>query len=102
MYIAMFNRLLVKLDAQIDKITASGLVLMEDGQKVADRGEVVSVGEGYVNERNEVVKTRIQVGQRVIFRPGMGYEILEENVDKFVFLVESDVLGVEILDTVTV
>lgn len=97
-YVAMFNRLLVKLDKQTEKVSSGGIIMADYVEKPADRGTVISVGEGYVNDRDQIVHTRIQIGQRVVFRPGMGYEVCEDNGDKFVFLVESDVLGLEISD----
>ena len=78
--------------AEASTTTEGGIVLPDSAQDKPQRGEVVAVGEGHVNQKGEKVALTVQEGDRVIFSSYAGDEI-KVGDDEFLLLRESDILA---------
>ena len=61
--------------AEAEEKTAGGILLPDSAQGKPQRGEVVSVGDGHVNDKGERVPLTVKEGDRVIFSSYAGDEI---------------------------
>lgn len=78
--------------AEASTTTEGGIVLPDSAQDKPQRGEVVAVGEGHVNQKGEKIALTVKEGDRVIFSSYAGDEIKVGN-DEFLLLRESDILA---------
>ena len=68
------NRIFVEVDAP-ETMTKGGLWLPQTGQKPKRMGKVIAVGPGMEDSRGKFIKTKLKVGDRVIFGAYAGTEI---------------------------
>lgn len=85
------NRIFVRLDAP-DTRTKGGLWLPTTGQKPKRMGEVLAVGPGMHDQSGKFVKTKLNVGDRVIFGAYAGTEITVDE-EKIRVMRESDIVA---------
>jgi len=78
--------------AEAEVTTAGGIVLPDSAQDKPQRAEVVSVGDGYVNDQGDRVALTVKEGDRVIFSSYAGDEISIGDED-YLLLRESDILA---------
>lgn len=81
------DKIVVEPDAQ-DNITDSGIVLVSKNVEMPIKGTVLAVGTGTEDEDMEV-----QVGDRVIFKKGVG-SMWENEGKNYIFMRQSDVLAI--------
>lgn len=74
------DRVLVKPDAAEQK-TASGLYIASNAQEKPQRGEVVAVGAGKLNDKGERVPMDVKVGDKVVYGKFGGNEIKVDGED---------------------
>lgn len=80
-----------------EKTTSSGIIIPETAsEERLQRGKVVAVGPGKLNEKGERVALEVGVGSLVLFKKGYGSEkIKSENSEVELLLVEAgDILGI--------
>lgn len=71
-----------------------GLIwLPQTSQTKPQIGEVIAVGEGYIDERGGTVPLRVKVGQRILFGKYVGTDISLDD-EELVIMREEDILGV--------
>ena len=68
------DRVLIKPDAAEQK-TASGLYIASNAQEKPQRGEVVAVGAGKLNDKGERIAIDVKVGDHVIYGKFGGTEV---------------------------
>ena len=87
------NRVLVKRSET--KLSKGGILLPETAQEKPRQGEVVAVGPGKLDEKGNLKKVNLSIGDLVLFSSYAGTEVKteEENVD-FLIMSEDDILGV--------
>ena len=79
--------------AEAEAKTAGGILLPDSAQGKPQRGEVVAIGDGYVNDKGEKVALTVKEGDRVIFSSYAGDEIkLDE--EEIVLMREGDILAI--------
>jgi chaperonin GroES len=79
--------------AEAEAKTAGGIVLPESAQGKPQRGEIVAVGDGHVNDKGEKIPLTVKEGDRVIFSSYAGDEISFGD-QTFLLMRESDILAV--------
>ena len=72
--------------------TAGGIVLPDSAQDKPQKGEVVAIGDGHVNDKGERVALTVKEGDKVIFSSYAGDEISIGDED-YLLLRESDILA---------
>jgi chaperonin GroES len=79
---------------ETEQTTASGIVLPDTVDKEKpQRGKVVALGTGKLNEKGEVIPFNVKVGDVVIFKKYSPDEI-EVDGEEFLIMEENDVLAV--------
>lgn len=89
------NRVLVKRSQM--KVSKGGILLPETAQEKPKQGEVVAVGPGKLDEKGELKKMSVEVGNCVLFSSYAGTEVKtqkEEDEAEYLILSEDDILGV--------
>ena len=85
------DRLIVKAIEE-EETTASGIVLPDTAKEKPQRGKVLAVGDGAINDDGERTPVDVAEGDEVLFSKYGGTEITVEGDDLLV-LRESDVLA---------
>jgi len=78
--------------AEAEEKTAGGILLPDAAKGKPQRGEVVSVGDGHVNDKGERVPLSVKEGDRVVFSSYAGDEITVGD-ETFLLMRESDILA---------
>ncbi len=77
-----------------EKITKSGIVLPETAEKEKpQKGKVIAVGPGKMNEKGERIPVSVAVGQTVLFKK-YGPDEIEIDGKKYLVGDEDDVLAI--------
>lgn len=85
------DRLIVEASEGED-VTAGGIVLPDTAQEKPQRGRVLAVGPGSLNEKGERVPLDVEAGGEIIFSKYDGTDVALEGED-YLILRESDVLA---------
>jgi chaperonin GroES len=85
------DRLIVEVSEGED-VTASGIVLPDTAQEKPERGRVLAVGPGTLNESGERVPLDVENGDEIVFSKYGGTTIPLDG-DEYLILRESDVLA---------
>ena len=76
-----------------DTKTKGGIIIPDTAQEKPMQGEVLAVGPGVRDEKGELVKPDVQVGDRVLFGKWSGTEVKIDG-DELLIMKESDIMGV--------
>jgi len=77
------DRVIIKQD-EVETVTASGILLASTTQEKPQRGIVIAVGEGRLDNNGNLVKPGVKVGDSVIYGKYGGTEV---NIDGEEFLI---------------
>jgi len=88
----LYDRILVERVEEEEK-TKSGIIIPDAAREKQQRGKVVAVGKGRVNDKGEVLKLEVKVGDVVLFEKYGGEEIKIDG-QEYVILKEEGVIGV--------
>ncbi len=88
----LHDRVLVRR-AEAEKKTAGGIIIPGTAEEKPSEGEIVAVGNGYVNDNGDVRTLDVKKGDKVIFSKWAGTEITIDGEDLMV-MKESDIIGV--------
>lgn len=85
------DRVVVK-PIQQDEVTKSGIVLPDTAKEKPQRGEVVAVGKGRINDAGERLPMDVAAGDKVIFAKYAGTEFKLDD-QEYLILSEKDILA---------
>ena len=89
--------ILVKPEDGNDNTTASGLIIQNSSKgERPQKGMIISLGTGLVNEDGEKLPFNVSVGDKILFKKYSPEEV-EIDGDTYLIMKEADILGV-ILD----
>lgn len=88
----LHDRVLVKRIEEENK-TAGGIIIPDNSKEKPARGEVVSVGSGYVNQDGSRRELEVKAGDKVLFGKYSGSEVKVEGQD-YLIMKEEEILGV--------
>jgi len=86
------DRVIVKQD-EAETATASGILIASTAQEKPQRGTVIAVGEGKLDNNGNLVKPGVKAGDSVIYSKYGGTEVTVDGED-FVILRADDVYAV--------
>mgnify|MGYP001120379214 CR=1 FL=1 len=86
------DRVVVK-PTQREEVTKSGIVLPDTAKEKPQRGEVIAVGPGRLNDDGERMPMEVKVGDEVLFAKYAGTELKIED-EEYLILSEKDILAV--------
>ena len=73
--------------------TKGGIIIPDTAKEKPMQGEVLAVGPGVRDEKGELVKLDVQVGDRVLFGKWSGTEVKIDG-DELLIMKESDIMGI--------
>ncbi|MGH1378429.1 MAG: co-chaperone GroES [Alphaproteobacteria bacterium] len=88
----LHDRVLVRR-AEAETKTAGGIIIPGTAEEKPSEGEIVAVGNGYVNDNGDVRALDVKAGDKVIFSKWAGTEVTIDGEDLMV-MKESDVIGI--------
>ncbi len=86
------DRVLVR-PTQREETTKSGIVLPDTAKEKPQRGEVIAVGAGRINDDGKRQPMDVKAGDQVLFAKYAGTELKMDD-DEFLILSEKDILAV--------
>ena len=86
------DRVLVKPD-EAEQKTASGLYIASNAQEKPQRGTIVAVGAGKVNDKGERIPMDVKVGDKVLTSKYSGTEVKVDG-EECTIVRQSDILAV--------
>jgi len=86
------DRVIIRQD-DAETVTASGLVLASTAQEKPDRGTVIAVGEGRLDNHGNLVVPQVKIGDSVIYSKYGGTEI-KDGDDEYIILRSDDIYAV--------
>jgi chaperonin GroES len=91
-YRPLGDRILVKPKESEEK-TKSGIVLPDSAKEKPQEGDVVSVGEGAVDDKGKRIPMEVKKGDVVLYSKYSGTEVKIDSVEHLI-IKESDVLAI--------
>jgi chaperonin GroES len=85
------DRIIVK-QSEAEEKTAGGIILPDTAKEKPQRGKVIAVGPGKMNDKGKRSEMSVKKGDEVIYTKYMGNDITIDG-EKYVILHENDVLG---------
>jgi len=86
------NRVLIQV-VEEDKTTQSGIVLPDNAKEKPQKGKVMAIGPGKKNEKGELIKASVKVGDMVLFKK-YGPDEFEIDGEKYLIGDEDDILAI--------
>lgn len=85
------DRVIVK-PATEEEVTKGGIILPDTAKERPQRGEVIAVGPGRLDEDGKRIAMEVKKGDKVIYAKYAGMEIKEDE-EEYLILRESDILA---------
>jgi chaperonin GroES len=76
-----------------DEKTSGGLIIPDSAQEKPAEGEVVSIGNGAIDEKGNRMPMDVKAGDRILFGKWSGTEV-KINGEDMLIMKESDILGI--------
>ena len=76
-----------------DEKTSGGLIIPDSAQEKPAEGELVSVGNGAIDEKGNRMPMDVKAGDRILFGKWSGTEV-KINGEDMLIMKESDILGI--------
>jgi chaperonin GroES len=86
------DRIIVK-QSEAEEKTAGGIILPDTAKEKPQRGKIIAVGPGKMQDNGKRSEMSVKKGDEVIYTKYMGNDIQIDG-EKYVILHENDVLGV--------
>ena len=86
------DRVIIKQD-EAETATASGILIASNAQEKPQRGRVIAVGEGKLDNNGNLVKPAVKEGDSVIYSKYGGTEVTVEN-ETYLILRADDIYAV--------
>lgn len=88
----LHDRVIVKR-LEVERTTASGIVIPDNAGEKPDQGEVIAVGPGKRDEAGKLLPMDVKVGDRVLFGKYSGQNVKVDG-EEFLVMREEDIMGV--------
>ena len=88
----LHDRVIVKR-LEVERTTASGIVIPDNAGEKPDQGELIAVGPGKRDEAGKLLPMDVKVGDRVLFGKYSGQNVKVDG-EEFLVMREEDIMGV--------
>lgn len=88
----LYDKVLVKRLVESEK-TPGGLIIPDTAKEKPQKGEVVAVGKGKVQDGGTLVPLEVKKGDKILFNQYVGSEFKVEE-EEYLVLREDDILGI--------
>ena len=78
---------------EAEEKTKGGIIIPDTAKEKPMQGEVIAVGPGARDEKGEIQKLDVKVGDRIIFGKWSGTEVKIDD-EEYLIMKESDIMGV--------
>jgi chaperonin GroES len=85
------DRIVIKA-LEAESRTAGGIIIPDNAKEKPQKGEVVAVGPGKADDKGNVIKMELKVGDKVLYGKYSGTEVSVDGQDLLIMR-ESDVLA---------
>ena len=89
----LHDRILVKREDDSGEEKIGGIIIPDTAKEKPQRGKVVAVGNGKMNDDGKRVALDVQAGDRILFGKYSGSEVTLEDTE-YVIMREEDVLAI--------
>ncbi|MCD6086746.1 MAG: co-chaperone GroES [Candidatus Hydrothermae bacterium] len=86
------DRVLVKRIEE-EEVKKSGIIIPDTAKEKPQRGEVIAVGPGRLDEKGQRVPMEVKVGDKILFSKYAGNEVKIEG-EEYLIMREDDILAV--------
>ena len=76
-----------------EEVKRGGIIIPDTAKEKPQQGEIVAVGTGRLNDKNERVPLDVNVGDRVLFGKYSGTEVKLDG-EEYLMMREEDILGI--------
>lgn len=87
------DRLLVKRIEEEEEIKKSGIIIPDTAKEKPQKGEVVEVGPGRLDDKGKRISLEVKKGDKILFGKYAGTEVKIEG-EEYLIMREDDVLGI--------
>ena len=87
------DRVIVKPSEDAESKTAGGIIIPDTAKEKPQKGEIVAVGPGRVDDNGKAIAMNVKVGDKVLYSKYGGTEIKYEGTE-YLIMSESDILAV--------
>jgi len=88
----LHDRVLVRR-AEEEERSSGGIIIPDTAKEKPMEGEIIAVGSGARNDKGELIKPEVKVGDRVLFGKYSGTDVTI-NGEELVIIKETDVMGI--------
>lgn len=88
----LYDRIIVER-VQEDEKTAGGIIIPDTAKEKPQKGKIVAVGKGKINEDGSIRALEVKAGDIVLFGKYSGTEVKIDNQDRLIIR-EDDILAV--------
>ena len=88
----LHDRVLIERMEEEQK-TAGGIIIPETAKERPQRGKVIAVGKGRIQENGEIIPPTVKEGDKVLFAKYAGTEIKVNN-EEYLVMREDDILAI--------
>ena len=87
------DKVLVKPSDVAESQSSGGIIIPDTAQEKPQKGEIVAVGPGRIDENGKIIKMNIKVGDKVLYSKYGGTELKYEG-EEYLIMLETDILAV--------
>lgn len=87
------DRVIVKRDEEAEQKSAGGIIIPDTAKEKPQRGTVIAVGNGALNEKGDRIPMEVKVGDQVLFSKYAGNEVKIDS-DEYLIIKENEILGI--------
>jgi chaperonin GroES len=87
------DRVIVKPSEEAESKTAGGIIIPDTAKEKPQKGEIVAVGPGRVDDNGKAISMNVKVGDKILYSKYGGTEIKYEG-SEYLIMSESDILAV--------
>jgi chaperonin GroES len=88
----LFDNVLIKPLKQ-EETLPSGIILSENAKEKPQTGEIMAVGTGGTDDKGNLIKMTVKVGQKVMYKKWGGNEI-KVNGEEWMIVEQKDILAI--------
>lgn len=87
------DRVIVKRDNEAEQKSIGGIIIPDTAKEKPQKGVVIAVGNGALNEKGERIALEVKEGDQVLFSKYAGNEVKIDG-EEFLIIRENEILGI--------
>ncbi len=87
------DRVIVKRDEEAEQKSVGGIIIPDTAKEKPQRGTIIAVGNGVLNEKGERIPMEVKAGDQVLFSKYAGNEVKIDG-EEYLIIRENEILGI--------